>query len=127
MKNQRQPPDLGRPPGLAGFAPLEPPASKRSAAAPNKGAGTVQIPPWGKSSPTIQTRSTIDGMTTPTKNVYWMLVDEHTDIIPVMNNARIDTVTYEANAAGGKLVRTVTRIRDALVESMMFVPTPPTA
>lgn len=58
-------------------------------------------------------------MTTPTKNAYWTIVDEHNDTSMV---TKIETLTYEASASGGKLVRTVTRCRDVLVESMVFVP-----
>src|SRR5882672_8299013 len=61
-------------------------------------------------------------MTTPTKTGYWTLVDEHTDITM---GTKIETITYDAKAPGGKLVRTVTRYREAFVESMVFVPMPP--
>jgi hypothetical protein len=61
-------------------------------------------------------------MTPPTKTAYWTLVDEHTD---VTMGTRIETITYDAKAPGGKLVRTVTRYREAFVESMVFVPMPP--
>jgi hypothetical protein len=61
-------------------------------------------------------------MTKPTKTAYWTLVDEHTDITM---GTKIETITYDAKAPGGKLVRTVTRYREAFVESMVFVPMPP--
>jgi hypothetical protein len=63
-------------------------------------------------------------MTAPTKNAYWTLVDEYTG----SQLGTVETLTYEASAPGGKLVRTVTRNRQAfLVESMVFVPMPPTS
>ena len=61
-------------------------------------------------------------MTTPTKNSYWTLVDEHTD---TQMKPAIETFTYEATAPTGRLVRTVTRSRDAVIESIVFVPNPP--
>ncbi len=58
---------------------------------------------------------------TPTKNAYWTIVDEHNDTSMI---TKIETFTYEASAPGGKIVRTITRSRDVLVESMVFVPMP---
>jgi hypothetical protein len=118
-----------------GFAPLELPASNRSAADPNKGAAGPGICPNPgdlfdagcrcRLSIALATRiahKTGGAMITPTKNAYWTLVDEHTD---TQMNTKIETITYEAKASGGKLVRTVTRNRDAFVESIVFVPMPP--
>jgi hypothetical protein len=53
-----------------------------------------------------------------TKTCYWTLRDERKD--DQMGGTQ--TLTYEASAPGGILIRTVTRNRESLVESMMFVP-----
>ena len=57
-------------------------------------------------------------MTTPTKIAYWTLIDERKDD----QLGTTQTLTYQASTMGGVLIRTVTRNREALVESMVFVP-----